>query len=91
MRIIEVNSEDIDLTEAKILVDFSEVKIHVVEVNVDKTHTKANIRVTATKVIITKAIMVYIITHVETINKVIIMANLEAEAMVMAEVILQMW
>ena len=31
--------------------------------------------------------MVYIITHIETINKLIIMANLEAEAMVMAEVI----
>ena len=31
--------------------------------------------------------MVYIITHVETINKVIIMANLEAEAVVIAEVI----
>ena len=31
--------------------------------------------------------MVYIITHIEIINKVIIMANLEAEAMVMAEVI----
>ena len=31
--------------------------------------------------------MVYIITHVEIINKVIIMANLEAEAIVMAEVI----
>ena len=43
--------------------------------------------VTATKVIITKAIVVYIITHIETINKVIIMANLEAEAVVMAEVI----
>ena len=31
--------------------------------------------------------MVYIITHIEIINKVIIMANLEAEAVVMAEVI----
>ena len=87
MRIIEVNLEAIDFTEAKILVDFSEVKICVVEVNTVKTHTKANIRVTATKVIITKAIMVYIITHVETTNKVIIMAYLEAEAVVMAEVI----
>ena len=70
-----------------VLVDFSEVKIHVVEVNAVKTHTKANIRATATKVIITKAIMVYIITHIEIINKIIIMANLEAKAMVMAEVI----
>ena len=31
--------------------------------------------------------MIYIITHVEIINKVIIMANLEAEAVVMTEVI----
>ena len=31
--------------------------------------------------------MVYITTHVEIINKVTIMINLEAEAMVMAEVI----
>ena len=85
MRIIEVNPEAIDLTETKILVNFSEVKIHVVEVNAVKTHTKANIRVIAIKVIITKAIVIYIITHIETINKVIIMANLEAEAMVMAE------
>ena len=82
MKIIEVNSEAIDLREAKILVNFSEVKTHVVEVNTVKTHIKANIRV-----IITKAIVIYIITHIETINKVIIMANLEAEAMVMAEVI----
>ena len=87
MRIIEVNIEAIDLIEAKILDDFSEVKIHMVEVNPVKIHTKANIRITITKVIITKAIMVYIITHIEIINKVIIMANLEAEAMVLAEII----
>ena len=88
MRIIEVNPEAVDLIEAKIWDDFSEVKIHVAEVNTAKIHTKANIRVTATKVIITKAIMVYIITHIEIINKVIIMANLEAEAVVGAEVII---
>ena len=87
MRIIEVNPGAIDLTEAKILVNFSEVKIHVVEVNAVKTHTKANIRVIAIKVIITKTIMVYIITHIEIFNKVIIMANLEAEAMVVAEIV----
>ena len=87
MRIIEVNPEAIDLIEAKILDDFSKVKIHVAEVNAVKICTKANIRVTATKVIITKAIVVYITTHMEIINKVTIMANLEAEAMVMAEVI----
>ena len=87
MRIIEVNPEAIDLIKAKILDDFSEVKICMVEVNAVKTHTKANIRVTITKVIITKAIVVYNITYVEIINKVIIIANLEAEAMVMAEAI----
>ena len=55
--------------EAKILDDFLEVKICMVEV------------------IIVKAIVVYITTHIEIINKVTIMANLEAEAVVIAEVI----
>ena len=87
IRIIKVNPEAVDLIEAKILDNFSEVKIHMAKVNAVKICTKANIRVTATKVIITKAIVVYIITHIEIINKVIIMANLEAEATVMAEVI----
>ena len=87
MRIIEVNPEAVDLIEANILDDFSEVKIRMVEANVLKTHTKANIRVTIIKVIITKAIVVYTTTHIETINRVTIMVNLEAEAMVMAEVI----
>ena len=87
MRITEVNPEAIDLIEAKILVNFSEVKIHMVKVNTIKTHTKANIRVIAIKAIIPKAIMVYIITHIEIFNKVITMANLEAEVMVVAEVI----
>ena len=87
MRIIEVNPEAIDLIEAKVLDKFSEVKICVVEDNTIKIHTKANIRVTITKVIITKVIVVYITTHVEITNKVTIMANLEVEAMVMAEVI----
>ena len=58
-----------------------------VEVNAVKIHTKANIRVIAIKVVITKAIVTYIITHIEIFNKVIIMANSEAEAMVVAEVI----
>ena len=92
MRIIEVNPKAIDFIEAKILDDFSEVKIHMVEANALKIQTKANIRVTITKVIITKvintkAISVYIITHIEIINKVTIMANLEVEVMVVAEVI----
>ena len=87
LRIIEVNPEAIDLIEANIQDDFSEVKICVVEANALKTHTKAKIRVRIIKVIITKAIVVYTTTHIETINRVTIMANSEAEAMVMAEVI----
>ena len=39
MRITEVNPEAIDVIEAKILHDFSEVKILVVEANILKTHT----------------------------------------------------
>ena len=87
MRIIEVNPEAIDLKEAKILNDFSEVKILTVEANVLNTHTNVNIKVTIIKVITTKAIMVYTTIHIEAINRVIIMANLEAEAVVVAEVI----
>ena len=87
MKIIEVNLEHIDLFEAKIQVNFSEVKICMAEVNAIKIHTKANIKTIATKVIITKAIEVYIIIHVEISNRAIIMANLKAEAIVMAEVI----
>ena len=87
MRIIEVNLEDVDLTEAKIPVNFSEVKICLVEVNAIKIHTKTNIKTIAIKVIITKVIGVYIITHTEISNRAIIMVNLEAEAVVMAEVI----
>ena len=87
MRITEVNPEAIDLIEANILDDFSEVKILIVEANVLKIHTKVNIKVTIIKVITTKAIMVYTTTHIETINRVTIMANLEAEAKVVVEVI----
>ena len=87
MRITEVNPEAIDLIEASILDDFSEVTILMVEANVLKTHTKVNIKVTIIKVITTKATMVYTTTHIEAINRVTIMANLEAEAVVMVEVI----
>ena len=66
MRITEVNHEAVDLIEANILDDFSEVTIHVVEANLLKTHTKVSIKVTVIKVIITKAIMVYTTTHIET-------------------------
>ena len=41
----------------------------------------------AVKVTITKAIEVYIITHAEIFSRVIVMANLETEAMAEAEVI----
>ena len=57
------------------------------EVNAIKIHTKANIKTTVIKAIITKVIKVYIITHAETSNRVIIMVNLEPGAMVVAEVI----
>ena len=59
MRIAEVNPEAVDLIEANILDDFSEVKILVVKANVLKTHTNVNIKVTIIKVITTKATMVY--------------------------------
>ena len=87
MKIIEANLEDIDLTEAKIQVNSSEVKICVPEVNEIRIHTEANIKTMAIKVTITMAIKVYIITHVEIFSRVIIMASLEAEAMAEAEVI----
>ena len=87
MRIIEVNLEDVDPTEAKIQINFSEVKICMVKVNTIKIHTKANIKTIAIKVIITKRTEVNIITHAEISNRAIIMANLEAEAVVMAEAI----
>ena len=87
-KFIEVNLEDVDLTEANIQVNFSEVKIHMAEVNAIKMHTKANIKTIVTKAIITKAIEVHIITHIEISNRVIIMANFEAEAMVVADVII---
>ena len=85
MKIIEVSLEDVDLIEAKIQVDFSEVKICVAEANVIKMHTKANTKIMDTKAIIIKAIEVHTTTHAEISNRVIIMPNLEVEAVVMAE------
>ena len=58
-----------------------------VEVNAIKIHTKANNKTIAIKVIITKVIKVYIITHAEISNRAIIMVNSEAEARARAEVI----
>ena len=87
MRTTEVNPEAVDPKEANILGDFSEVKILMAEANIPKTHIKVNIKVTIIKTITTKAIMVYTTTHIEAIIRAVIMANLEAEAMVMVEVI----
>ena len=87
MRITKFNPEAIDPIEANILDNFSEVKIIVTEANVPKTHIKVNNKETIIKATTTRAIMVYTTTHVEAIIKVIIMANLEEEAMVMLEVI----
>ena len=87
MRITEVNPEAVDPIEAKMLDNFSEVKILMVEANVTKIHIKLNTKVTIIKAITTKAIMVYTTTHVEAIIRVIIMVNLEAVAMVVVEVI----
>ena len=87
MRITEVNLEAMDPIKAKLLDDFSEVKILMVEANVTKIHIKVNTKVTIIKAITTKVIMVNTTTHIEAIIRVIIMANLEAEAMVMVEVI----
>ena len=83
MRIIEVSLVAIGLIEANILDNFSEVKILMVEANVLNTHTKVNIKVPVT----TKTTVVYTTIHVEAINRVTIMANLETEAIVMTEVI----
>ena len=88
LRIIEANLEDVDPTEAKIQVISSEAKICVAEINKIRTHTKANIKTTAIKAIITKAIEVYIRTNAEISNRVILMDNLEAEAVAEAEVLI---
>ena len=87
MRFTEVNPEAIDPIEAKSLDNFSKVKILMVEANVTKIYIKVNTKVTIIKAITTKVIMVNITTHIEAIIRVIIMANLEAEAMVMVEII----
>ena len=83
MRIIEANLKDVDPTEAKIQVASSEVKICMAKVNEIRIHTKANIKTMAIKAIVTKVIVVYIL------NRVIIMANLEAEAVAEAEAIIE--
>ena len=68
MRIIEVNPEGIDPIEAKIQVISSDAKIFMAEVNEIKIHTKANIKTTAIKAIVTRAIEDFIITYVEFLS-----------------------
>ena len=88
LKIIEANLEDVDPTEAKILVVPSEIKICVAAANEIRTHTKVNIKTMDIKAIITKVIEVYITTNTEIFNRVIIMNNLEAEAVAEAEAVI---
>ena len=87
MRITEVNLGAIDSIEAKLLDDFSELKILMIEANATKIHIKVNTKVTIIKAITTKVLMANTTTHVEAIIRVIVMANLEAEAVVVVELI----
>ena len=86
MRIIEVNPEDIDPIKAKIQDVPSEAKISMAEVKETRTHTKANIKMTAIKAIITRVIKDFIIIQISL--KVIAMDNLEVEAMAEGEAII---
>ena len=88
MRIIEVNPEGTDPTEAKIQVASSEAKIFMAKVNEIRTHTKANIKMMAIKAIITRAIKDFIITNIEISLRVIATAILEVEAVAEAEAII---
>ena len=88
MGIIEVNLEDIDPTEAKLQVNFSEATIHVPEANETRIYTKANIKIMAIKAIITRAIELFFITHAEIFTRVTTTGNLEVEAMAKAEAII---
>ena len=64
-----------------------EVKIFEAEAKDTRPHTKANIKLTVIKTIITRVTTDSIINHVETFPKVIVMGNQEVEAVAMAEVI----
>ena len=87
-RIIEVNPEGIDPIEAKIQVISSEAKIFMTEANEIKIHTKAKIKMMAIKVIITRVIKDFIITHMEISLRVIATAIPEVEAVAEAEAII---
>ena len=88
MRIIEVNPEAVDPIEAKMQDVLLEAKISVAEVKETRTHTKANIKMTAIKAIITRVIEDFIMVHIEISLKAMAMDNLEAEAMAKAEAII---
>ena len=87
MRIIEVNPEAIDPTEAKIQDIPLEAKISMADVKETRTHAKANTKMMAIKATITRVIKDFIIIHIEISLKVIFMDNLEAEAVAEAETI----
>ena len=57
MRITEVNLEAIDPKEAKLMDNFSEVKILMVEANTTKIHIKVNTKVTIIRAITTKVLV----------------------------------
>ena len=86
-RIIGANPEVVDPMEDKIQDVPLEAKISMAEVKEIRTHTKANIKMTAIKAIITRVIEDSIIIHVEISPKVIATVNLEAEAVAVAEAI----
>ena len=87
MGIIGANPEVVDPIEDKIQDVPLEAKISMAEVKEIRTHTKANIKMTAIKAIITRVIEGSIIIHIEISLKVIATVNLEAEAMAVAEAI----
>ena len=87
MRIIGASPEVTDPIEDKIQDVPLEVKIFMVEVKEIRTHTKANIKMTVIKTIITRVIEDSIIIHVEISLKAIVMVNQGAEAMAVVEVI----
>ena len=84
-----INDENTNITttEAKTQDIPLEAKISVEEVKETRTHTKANIKMTAIKTIITRVIEDFIIIHIEISLKVIPTDNLEAEAVAEAEAI----
>ena len=64
-------------------------QIFVAEVKEIRTYTKANIKMMVIKAIITRVIKDFIIIHVEITLKVIVTVNQQAEAVAMAEEIIE--